>query len=148
MSDKVEQGETELLAGTAGLGAGLMGAEAVAGTAAATAAGAVGGAVMVAGAAGVGIGMGIEHVTGGAISDTISDGLMGLVGEEESYAAAQSFDDGNYLEGAGHMASGAYDTVSDAASGAYDTVADTASDVYDTVSDAASDALDYINPFD
>jgi hypothetical protein len=103
---------------------------------------------MVAGAAGGAIGMGIEHATDGAISDAGAEGLMDLVGEEESYAAAQSFDDGNYLEGVGHMASGAYDTISDAASGAWDTVSDTASDAYDTVSDVASDALDYINPFD
>jgi hypothetical protein len=148
-ANKEEQGAYEVLAGAGALGAGMMGAgTAVVGGAAGAAAGVVGGAVLVAGAAGAGIGIGIEHATDGAVSDTISDGLMGLVGEEESYAAAQSFDDGNYLEGAGHMAAGAYDTVSDAASGAWDTVSDTASDVYDTVSDTASDALDYLNPFD
>jgi hypothetical protein len=85
--------------------------------------------------AGFNMGTGIVEATG--IDDTLSDGLLGLVGEEESYKAAQAFDEGEYLEGVGHMASGAYDTVSDAAS-----------DAYDTVADAASDALDYLNPFD
>ncbi len=158
--NKEEQGVYEVLGGAGALGAGLMQAgTAVVGGAAGATAGVVGGAVLAAGAAGAAIGMGIEHVTDGAVSDTISDGLMGLVGEDESYQAAQAFDDGEYLEGAGHMASGAYGTVADAASGAYDTVADTAGDVYDTVtdtatdtwdavSDTASDVLDSINPFD
>jgi hypothetical protein len=125
--NKEEQGVYEVLGGAGALGAGLMqaGTAVVGGVAGATA-GVVGGAVLAAGAAGAAIGMGIEHVTGGAISDAGSDALLDVVGEEESYAAAQAFDDGNYLEGVGHMASGAYDTVSD----------------------AASDALDYINPFD
>jgi hypothetical protein len=147
--NKEEQGIYEILGGAGALGAGLMQAgTAVVGGAASATAGVVGGAVLVAGGAGALIGIGIEHATDGAVSDTISDGLLGLVGEEESYAAVQSFDDGNYLEGAGHMASGAYDTVSDAASDAWDTVSDTAGEAYDTVSDAAGEALDYLNPFD
>ncbi len=133
--DQESQGVTEILTGAGALGAGLMGAGA-AGAAAATA-GVVGGAVMVAGAAGAAIGMGIEHVTDGAISGAISDGLTDLVGEEESSQAANAFSEGEYLEGVGHMASGAYDTISD-----------TASDAWDSVSDTASDVLDSINPFD
>jgi hypothetical protein len=157
--DKTEQGVVE-----AASGLGILGGTA-ASLATATAAGA--GAAVAAGAAGgVLIGMGIEHVTDGAVSDAISDGLIDLVGEEESYQAAQAFDDGEYLEGIGHMASGAgstiaeaagdaydavsevasdaYDAVSDTASGAYDTVSDVASGAYDTVSDAASDAWDSV----
>jgi hypothetical protein len=163
--DQESEGVSEILGGAGALGTALAGAGSTAAVSAAAVA-----PLIAAGTAGYAIGTGIEHATGGVISDTISDGLMGLVGDEESYAAAQSFDDGNYLEGAGHMASGAYDTVSDAAgdvydsaadtasgawdtvtdtaSGVYDTVTDTVSDTYDTVSDAASDALDYINPFD
>jgi hypothetical protein len=129
--DQESQGATEILTGAGALGAGLMAAGA-AGSAAV-----VGGAVMVAGAAGVAIGMGIEHATDGAISNAGAEGLMSLVGEEESSAAVQAFDKGNYLEGVGHMTSGAYDTVSDAAGDAWDTVTDTASDV-----------LNSINPFD
>ncbi len=146
MSDKEEQGVYEIVGGAGALGAGFMGAGAAG--AAATTAGVIGGAVLVAGAAGAAIGMGIEHATDGAVSGAISDGLTSLVGEEESYQAANAFSEGEYLEGVGHMASGAYDTISDKASDAYDTVSDAASDAYDTVSDAASDALDYLNPFD
>jgi hypothetical protein len=136
--NKEEQGVYEVLGGAGALGAGLMQAgTAVVGGAAGATAGVVGGAVLAAGAAGAAIGMGIEHVTGGAISNAGAEGLMSLVGEEESYAAVQAFDEGNYLEGAGHMASGAYDTVSEAAGDAWDTVTDTASDVFDS-----------INPFD
>ena len=85
---------------TAAIGGGIA---AVGGVASAAAGVAVAGAAAV----GVGIGMGIEYVTDGAISDTLSDGLLDLVGEEESLAAANAFDDGNYIEGAGHMLSGA-----------------------------------------
>jgi hypothetical protein len=114
--------------------------------------------------------MALEYVTDGAISDTLSDGLLSLVGEEESLAAANDFDDGNYISGIGHMVAGAggtiaetagdvgewvaeeagdaVDWVEDTASDAVDWVEDTASDVYDTVSDTASDVVDFLNPFD
>ena len=121
---------------TTAIGGGIA---AVGGVASAAAGVAVAGAAAV----GVGIGMGIEYVTDGAISDTLSDGLLDLVGEEESLAAANAFDDGNYIEGAGHMLSGAGGTIADAASDAWDYVSEGAEDVYDTVSDAASDAYDY-----
>jgi hypothetical protein len=133
-------------------------------------AGPVGLAVGAAAAVGVGAGMALEYVTDGAISDTLSDGLLGLVGDEESLAAANDFDDGNYISGVGHMLSGAgstiadgageaadwvadeasdaVDWVSDEASDVYDTVSDAAGDAYDTVSDAASDVVDFLNPFD
>ena len=121
--------------------------------------GPVGVAVAGAAAVGVGIGMGIEYVTDGAVSDALSDGLLSLVGEEESLAAANAFDDGDYIEGVGHMLSGAGSTIADAAEDAGEWVVDTAEDVYDTVSDAASDAYDaasdfvgdvgdFLNPFD
>ena len=121
--------------------------------------GPVGVAVAGAAAVGVGIGMAIEHVTDGAISDAGSDALLSLVGEEESYAAASAFDDGNYFEAAGHMLSGAGSTISEAASDGYDWAAETASDAYDTVSEGASDVYDaasdfvgdvgdFLNPFD
>jgi len=135
--DKTEQGVVEAMSGL-----GILGSTA-ASLATATAAGA--GAAVAAGAAGgVLIGMGIEHVTDGAVSDAIADGMIGLVGEEESYQAAQAFDDGEYLEGLGHMASGTGSTIAEAASDAYDTVSDVASDAYDTVSDAASDTWDSV----
>jgi hypothetical protein len=121
--------------------------------------GPVGVAVAGAAAVGVGIGMGIEYVTDGAVSDSLSDGLLGLVGEEESLAAANAFDDGDYFEGVGHMLSGAGHTIGEAAEDAgewvadtagdvYDTVSDAAEDAYDAVSDAASDVADFFNPFD
>ena len=109
---------------------------------AAEVAGPTGAAVAGAAAAGVAIGMGIEYATDGAISDGISDGLMGLVGEEESYKAVQAFDDGNYVEGVGHMLSGAGDTIVEAASDAYDYAADTASDAYDAASEWVSDVFE------
>ena len=105
--------------------------------------GPVGVAVAGAAAVGVGIGTAIEYATDGAISDTLSDGLLSLVGDEESLAAANAFDDGDYIEGVGHMLTGAGGTIADAASDAYDYVSDVASDTYDTVADAASDAYDY-----
>ena len=100
---------------TTAIGGGIA---AVGGVASAAAGVAVAGAAAV----GVGIGMGIEYVTDGAISDTLSDGLLDLVGEEESLAAANAFDDGNYIEGAGHMLAGAGGTIADAASDACDYV--------------------------
>ena len=50
--------------------------------------------------------------------DVLSDGLLSLVGEEDSLAAANAFDDGEYLEGVGHMLSGAGSTIYDAGSDA------------------------------
>ena len=84
------------------------------------------GEVIFGAAAGVGavVGVGIEYATDHAISEGISDGLMGLVGEEESYAAASAFDDGDYLGGVGHMASGAWDTASEAGAETYEAVSD------------------------
>ena len=70
--------------------------------------------------AGAAIGVGIEKLTDGAISDGIADGLMGLVGEEHSYAAAQAFDDGDYVGGALEMAEGAGETVAEWAGDAAD----------------------------
>lgn len=110
--------------------------------------GPVGVAVAGAAAVGVGIGMGIEYVTDGAISDAGSDALLWAVGDEESLAAANAFDDGNILEGIGHMASGIGSHIADGAEDVYDTVSDAASDAYDAVSDAASDVVDFLNPFD
>ena len=91
---------TEAFGVTTAIGGGIA---AVGGVASAAAGVAVAGAAAV----GVGIGMGIEYVTDGAISDTLSDGLLDLVGEEESLAAANAFDDGDYIEGVGHMLAGA-----------------------------------------
>jgi hypothetical protein len=90
--------------------------------------------------------MGIEYATDGAISDGISDGLLGLVGEEESYKAAQAFDDGEYISGAGHMIAGAAETIGDGA-------AELAGDAYEAAGDAYEAASDWIenvdlNPFD
>jgi hypothetical protein len=141
----------EAFGATTVIGGGIA---AVGGVASAAAGVAVAGAAAV----GVGIGMGIEYATDGAISDTLSDGLLGLVGDEESLAAANAFDDGNYIEGAGHMLSGAgetigeaasdaYDYVSEGASDAYDYASDVASDAYDTASDFVSDVGDFLNPF-
>lgn len=110
--------------------------------------GPVGVAVAGAAAVGVGIGMGIEYVTDGAVSDALSDGLLGLVGEEESYQAAQAFDDGDYIEGVGHMLSGAGETIADAAGDAAEWVGDAASDAYEATSDFVDDAVDFLNPFD
>ncbi|MGH9187642.1 MAG: hypothetical protein ACRD0U_17810, partial [Acidimicrobiales bacterium] len=87
-------------------------------------------------AVGVGVGMGIEYATDGAISDGIADGLMGLVGEEESYEAVQAFDDGDYVEGVGHMAMGAGETIYEAGSDAAEWVGDTAGDVAEGISEA------------
>src|SRR4051794_38329444 len=125
---------------TSTIGGGIA---AVGGVASAAAGVAVAGAAAV----GVGVGMGLEYVTDGAISDTISDGLLDLVGDEESLAAANSFDDGDYIEGVGHMLSGAGGTIAAGAGELYDTVSDGASEAYDEVSDFASDAVDYLNPF-
>jgi len=141
----------EAYGATTAIGAGLAEVAGVGGP--------VGVAVAGAAAVGVGIGTGIEYATDGAVSDTLSDGLLSLVGDEESLAAANAFDDGDYIEGVGHMLSGAGGTIADAASDAYDTVADAASDAYDYASDVASDAYDtasdfvsdvgdFLNPFD
>jgi len=81
-----------------------------------------------------------------AVSDQMDD-VMGLVGDEESLAAANSFDNGDYLQGVGHMLSGAGRTIADAAGEAYDTVADGVGEAYDEVSDFVGDAVDYLNPF-
>jgi hypothetical protein len=137
-----EEDETaaEAYGATTAIGAGLAEVAGVGGP--------VGVAVAGAAAVGVGIGMGIEYLTDGAVSDTLSDGLLGLVGEEESYKAAQSFDDGDYLEGVGHMLSGAGETIGEAASDAAEWVGDTASDAYDAVADTAGDVVDFLNPFD
>ena len=99
-------------------------------------------------AAGVGVatGVALDHAFG--LSDKISDGLLDLVGDEESLAAANSFDNGDYIDGIGHMLSGAGHTIGEAAEDAGEWVADTAGDVYDSVSDAASDVVDFFNPFD
>jgi hypothetical protein len=130
----------EAYGATTAIGAGLAEVAGVGGP--------VGVAVAGAAAVGVGIGMGIEYLTDGAVSDTLSDGLLGLVGEEESYQAAQSFDDGDYLEGVGHMLSGAGETIGEAASDAAEWVGETASDAYDAVADTAGDVVDFLNPFD
>jgi hypothetical protein len=106
--------------------------------------GPVGLAVGAAAAVGVGIGMGIEYVTDGAVSDAGSDALLWAVGEEDSYKAASAFDDGNYIEGVGHMLSGVGSHIADGAEELYDDVSDVASDAVDAV----GDALDYLNPFD
>ena len=130
----------EAYGATTAIGAGLAEVAGVGGP--------VGVAVAGAAAVGVGIGMGIEYLTDGAVSDTLSDGLLGLVGEEESYQAASSFDDGDYLEGVGHMLSGAGGTIAEAAGDAAEWVGETASDAYDAVGDAAEDVVDFLNPFD
>lgn len=130
----------EAYGATAAIGAGLAEVAGVGGP--------VGVAVAGAAAVGVGIGMGIEYLTDGAISDGLSDGLLDLVGQEESYQAASSFDDGDYLEGVGHMLSGAGETIADAAGDAAEWVGETASDAYDAVGDAAEDVVDFLNPFD
>lgn len=101
-------------------------------------------------AAGVGaaIGMGIEYVTDGAVSGAMADGLSWAVGDEESLAAANAFDDGNYVEGVGHMAAGIGGHIAEGAEEAYDYVSDVASDAYDTASDFVGDVGDFLNPFD
>ena len=106
--------------------------------------GPVGVAVAGAAAVGVGIGMGIEYVTDGAVSDAASDGLLWAVGDEESLAAANAFDNGDYLEGVGHMASGIGSHIAEGAEDLYDGAAELAGDAVDAV----GDALDYLNPFD
>jgi hypothetical protein len=125
---------------TSAIGGGIA---AVGGVASAAAGVAVAGAAAV----GVGVGMGIDYLTDGAISDGISDGLLGLVGDEESLAAANSFDNGDYIQGVGHMLSGAGETIADTAGEVYDTVADGVGEAYDEVSDFVGDAVDYLNPF-
>lgn len=102
--------------------------------------------VAVAGAAavGVGIGMGIEYVTDGAVSDAASDGLLWAVGGEESLAAANSFDNGDYIQGVGHMAAGIGGHIAEGAEELYDDASELAGDAVDAV----GDALDYLNPFD
>jgi hypothetical protein len=121
---------------TSAIGGGIA---AVGGVASAAAGVAVAGAAAV----GVGIGMGIEYVTDGAISDAGSDALLWAVGDEESLAAANSFDNGDYIQGVGHMAAGIGGHIAEGAEEVYDTVSDAASDAYDAV----GDALDYLNPF-
>lgn len=107
-------------------------------------AGPVGLAVGVAGAAGAFIGHEADELSGGAISGGIADGLYGLVGAEESYKAAQSFDDGEILDGVGHMASGAAHTIGHAAESAAHSVEHAVEGAYDS----ASDWLSEHNPFD
>ena len=85
--------------------------------------------------AGAAIGVGIEKATDGAVSDGISDGLMGLVGEEHSYDAAMAFDDGEYVDGALHMAEGAGETISEWASDAGDAIGDAADEAWDSITD-------------
>jgi hypothetical protein len=93
--------------------------------------------------AGAAIGVGIEHLTDGAISDAASDGMLWAVGGEESLAAANAFDDGDILGGVGHMASGIGSHIADGAEELYDDAAGLAGDAVDAV----GDALDYLNPF-
>ena len=107
--------------------------------------GPVGLAVGVAAAVGVGAGMALDYVTDGAITDTLSDGLLGLVGDEESLKAANDFDDGNYISGVGHMLSGAGGTIANAAEEAADWVGDEVSDAADWVGDEVSDAADWVS---
>ncbi|MET0741040.1 MAG: hypothetical protein ABWZ26_05745 [Candidatus Nanopelagicales bacterium] len=130
-------GENEENFGMAASAAGAIG------SVAAAAAGVAAAPVVAAGAVGAAIGTGLEVLTDGAISDTLSDGLLSLVGEEESYEAAMAFDDGEYFEAAGHMLSGAGSTIYDAAGDAVEAVGDFASDAYD----AAGDAVDAVGDF-
>jgi hypothetical protein len=127
----------------AGLGEGIAavaGLTATAGAAAVTAVAGAGAAIGVAG------GIVLEHETGGVISDGISHVLTGLVGEDESKAAADAFSDGNYIQGGEHMLDGALDTaghffggvvddVENAASGAVHWAQETAGEAYDQVVD-------------
>lgn len=96
--------------------------------------GPVGLAVGVAGAAGAAIGTGIDDLSGGAISDGIATGLGDLVGPDQSYQAAQSFDDGDYLGTASHMAQGAWDTVSTGAEHLADSAVNEAGELWDDAS--------------
>ena len=100
--------------------------------------------IALAAGAGVAIGMGLDYVTDGAITDTLSDGLLGLVGDKESLAAANDFDDGNYISGVGHMLSGAGDTISNAAGEAWDATTDFVSDAASDVADVAGEAWDAV----
>ncbi len=84
---------------------------------------------------GVAIGTGIEYLTDGAISDTISDGLLGLVGDEHSLAAANEFDDGNYVAGVGEMLQGAGETIYDTAGDLANDAVNFAGDAWDAVTD-------------
>jgi hypothetical protein len=141
--------ETAIPAYGAAAGAGAFlaagGAEVAGATLVGTTAAGAAAPIALAAGAGVAVGMGIEYATDGAISDAGSDALMGLVGEEESYKAAVAFDDGQYVEGVGHMAMGAGETISEAASDAYDYTAEAASDAYDTVSETASEAYESVS---
>ena len=67
----------------------------VAGTGIAAVAGIADAPIALAAGAGAAIGMGIEYATDGAVSGAIADGLLWAVGDEESLAAANAFDDGD-----------------------------------------------------
>jgi hypothetical protein len=149
MSDEDGSGVAEMGAGATALvgaveatGGATVGATLAGGGVAA--AGVAAASVLAAGAAGYAIGTGIEHATDGAISDGVSDGLMGLVGEEHSLAAAHAFDDGEILEGLGHMGAGAVSTIGDALGGAAETVSDFGSDLFDGAGDALGNAAETI----
>ena len=131
----------------------------VAGTGIAAVAGIADAPIALAAGAGAAIGMGIEYATDGAVSGAIADGLLWAVGDEESLAAANAFDDGNYVEGVGHMAAGigghivegvedAGEWIADTAEDVVDTVADGVEDAGEWVADTAGDVVDFLNPFD
>ena len=133
--DEITDGAKDLAAGAAAVGVavtavapGTAAAGAVAATAPSTlgaiaagggvaGVGVAGAAVVGAAAGGALIGVGIEHVTGGAISDGIGHGLLDVVGDDESHKAVVAFDDGDILGGLGHMASGIGDSISHAFGG-------------------------------
>lgn len=79
-----------------------------------------------------------------AAGDLLSDGMLGLVGEEQSYQAAMAFDDGDVLAGLGHMAEGAGDTIGQLAEGAGEAVMDGAESLGGAVADGAEAAGDAI----
>ncbi len=112
----------------------------VAGAAAEFGAVAVGGTV----AAGV-LGAGIAGVKVGEflvdhtdVEDYIGGGLHSLVGDEHALESVRAFDDGEYLEGIGHMAEGAGETIADAAEYVFDGAVDSVSDFGSSVVDGIS----------
>ena len=95
--------------------------------------------------AGVAVGNVIRDVFN--TDEVISDGLMDLVGDEHSYAAAQAWDDGDYLGVASEMLQGAGETIGNWAGEAYDDAAEWVGGAVDDVGDALGDAADAVGDF-
>ncbi|CAN5472538.1 hypothetical protein BH10ACT8_BH10ACT8_26450 [soil metagenome] len=76
--------------------------------------------------------------------NALGDGMFGLVGDEEALKSANSFDDGDYLGGLGHMATGAENTIEHAAGSFVQDAEQGASDLYN---DASSAVSDFMNEF-